>query len=209
MLGFYEGTNKGNSMHVVVGLLLVVLCWASPAWSVSELLYKFDTGGQYWFGDMPEQDPDANVDMTLSGLPASRGRVSNQVNRGSETFASLFRWQCQFALAGTPTGLLGTSIEVYIARSRDGAVTDNSVPTTDTQLVETATRSYRNNLLPVGRVFVDNETGGQAFRGGGERLEIPWRYWQLVVWNPTTQDLAAVGTTPSYCVFTPYKMEAQ
>lgn len=189
-------TNQHTPWYLVFAALLFfpLACHAAD-----ELLTIPD--GTYKFGDVGISG--VTHAMTFGAavpLPTNQGRISNQVDRGAGAHSVDYRWTCSLSLQGTLTGLKGLGLEVWAARS-NGTIVDGSLPTTDGALTDAT--GDRNNLMPIGHVFLDHETTNQAHIGSGT-VEIPFRYWSLVVWNTSTQSFSTVGNSPSYCEFTSY-----
>jgi hypothetical protein len=191
--------------HLLLSLLLFfVVVW--PAHATNELKKKL--GSLYVFADSGVSDPAPTHVWDIGGRPSDTGTISAQVDMGAgvlPTHADVF---CRFAVAGTIT--VGQAIDVFVAPADPtGSFVAGNLGTSATTIA-TADAGKKNNLMWIGNVRLDNATSNAAQQGYvAKGIELPGRYWSLVVWDSTSLPISATATIVSWCKAQTYTIEVQ
>jgi hypothetical protein len=183
----------------VAQLLVLAVCWSSPAWAVVSPSYLNSNATPIKFADSA-QTPTAVLTMTGAQVTAGTGRISGRYDRGAGAQPALYYWTCTMSLTGT--NVVGEVVEWYVAYS-DGTNPDGQLGTADAAL----TTNKRNNLHLAGLTIVDQTTTNTNMTASGY-VFIPSRYVQWATWNGTTLPFQS-QTNVHFCLLYPLWWEQQ
>lgn len=142
--------------------------------------------------------------LTLTSLTDQHARVGAQWDRGAGALPGLYMYH--FIGKGSSTLVIGRSIRLYGAGSRNGTDIPGRVGTADASI----TSGVGNRLLNVpqiGSIFADSTSSSDALIKN-EPFMIWTRYWSPVVWNDLS--VALSGTAGDFeLAVEPYVPEFQ
>jgi hypothetical protein len=147
------------------------------------------------------KDSGGTAVITLSNLGFGAGRVSAQYDKGADPLPAYYLWQGIFQYATAPQ--VAEVVEVYAFPS-DGTFVDGTVGTADAAL----TTEKRRNGLWIGNVVVDM-TSTNTDTVKSNKIELPWRYFSIGVWNASSADNLRNSANTSQIILTPYYAQLQ
>ncbi len=140
-------------------------------------------------------------DLTLTALAAGAGRISARHDRGVGARAMLFEWRATFQMA--TAGVIGETIGIWISSS-DGTNPDGEEGIVDAVL---SAGAKTRNMIQAGVVVVDTVNTDTDITASGQ-VAIPGRYFSVVVFNDTVDDLRT-STAVHSVTLTPIPDEIQ
>lgn len=184
-----------RSRNIVIALMLLLLS-ASNSFSANNKV-RNNPGTPLTFTDTGA----TGGTFALSGTATGTGKYSARYDKGTGPQAFQWCWRCWAQLTGG-SPVPGDVIEWYLATS-DNTRTDGELGAT----AATLTTDKRRNLTLLGVLIVDQTAADTTMTASG-CLEIPWRYFQLGMWNATSLNLRT-GTTFHGCAMTPMQLEIE
>lgn len=146
--------------------------------------------------------------LNTNGTTTLAGAYSGQVDRGAGSFSPLLAWTCTTEM--NSAGVVGETVQWYAAPSDGTNTAGANVFITGTTASAASALTSANallNLTYIGQIQVDSTDNTKTHTATGTTY-LPWRYWQLVMWNATTKTLKATNNI-TICTFIPVPMEQQ
>lgn len=146
----------------------------------------------------------ADYAFSVEGLTNGAGRVSAQVDLGTDPRPSDYAWSCEVQFQATPTQY--ATLDLYIAKAPDGDSTqiDGDVGASDAALGDV---DMRSNLQYIGSVVSENAAASEKCVASGVFF-CDTRYVSIIAYNGSG---ATVNATDSNFRFdlTPIYFQAQ